>query len=72
MGFSRQEYWSGVPLPSLRKPIYIYIYTEIHNLNNVVKNEIAYLSYIIFINHHRKMYDGILLLFVFYLCSETV
>jgi len=23
MGFSRQEYWSGVPLPS---PIYIYIY----------------------------------------------
>ena len=55
-------------MPSLRKPIYIYIYThtEIHNLNNVVKNEIAYLSYIIFINHHRKMYDGILLLFVFY------
>ena len=26
MGFSRQEYWSGVPLPS---PIYMYIYTYI-------------------------------------------
>ena len=27
MGFSRQEYWSGVPLPS---PIYIYIYIDIY------------------------------------------
>ena len=25
MGFSRQEYWSGVPLPSLVKTIYIHI-----------------------------------------------
>ena len=25
MGFSRQEYWSGLPLPSLEK-VYIYIY----------------------------------------------
>ena len=28
MGFSRQEYWSGVPLPS---PI-IYIYTQIYTM----------------------------------------
>ena len=42
MGFSRQEYWSGVPLPS---PIYIYLRTYIfnaifpmvyHRLSNVV------------------------------------
>ena len=26
MGFSRQEYWSGVPLPSPKKCVYIYIY----------------------------------------------
>ena len=25
MGFSRQEYWSGVPLPSPKKSRYIYI-----------------------------------------------
>ena len=25
MGFSRQEYWSGVPLPSLRTKSYKYI-----------------------------------------------
>ena len=29
MGFSRQEYWSGVPLPS---PIYVYIYIYTHSL----------------------------------------
>ena len=29
MGFSRQEYWSGVPLPSLDIYIYIYIYIYI-------------------------------------------
>ena len=28
MGFSRQEYWSGLPLPSPK--IYIYIYIYIH------------------------------------------
>ena len=31
MGFSRQEYWSGVPLPSPRLPLitgYIYIYSK--------------------------------------------
>ena len=27
MGFSRQEYWNGVPLPSLKKNIDVYIYT---------------------------------------------
>ena len=32
MGFSRQEYWSGVPLPSLYISLhtYIYIYTHTH------------------------------------------
>ena len=30
VGFSRKEYWSGVPLPS---PIYIYIYTLIYMYN---------------------------------------
>ena len=38
MGFSRQEYWSGVPLPSLKcrllciKNIYMYIYIYIYSL----------------------------------------
>ena len=30
MGFSRQEYWSGVPLPSLIFIIYIHIYSYIY------------------------------------------
>ena len=34
MGFSRQEYWSGVPLPS---PISIYIYTHTHTHTHVNK-----------------------------------
>ena len=29
MGFSRQEYWSGVPLPSLSVCIYMYLYDYI-------------------------------------------
>ena len=29
MGFSRQEYWSGLPLPSLRHP-HIYLQTSVH------------------------------------------
>jgi len=32
IGFSRQEYWSGVPLPSL---IYIYIYVYIKNVCDI-------------------------------------
>ena len=28
MGFSRQEYWSGVPLPSPQKVCYVHAYTE--------------------------------------------
>ena len=27
MGFFRQEYWSGVPLPSLYLPLVLYIFT---------------------------------------------
>ena len=30
MGFSRQEYWSGVPLPSLGSMLYILLYTVLH------------------------------------------
>ena len=30
MGFSRQEYWSGVPLPSLSLSIYICMYVYIY------------------------------------------
>ena len=30
MGFSRQEYWSGVPLPSLGTMLYILLYTVLH------------------------------------------
>ena len=33
MGFSRQEYWSGVPLPSPTDSLRIYIYTYTWNLN---------------------------------------
>ena len=42
MGFSRQEYWSGVPLPSL---IYIYTHTHIY----LLYTNILYYKYIIFI-----------------------
>ena len=31
MGFSRQEYWSGVPLPSLYIYIYINIFVDRHD-----------------------------------------
>ena len=34
MGFSRQEYWSGVPLPSLMWDIIIFIYYITFNLEN--------------------------------------
>ena len=48
MGFSRQEYWSGVPLPSLHLA---YVYSTTHNhkmsVNNVTK--LNYMKSIFFI-----------------------
>ena len=43
MGFSRQEYWSGVPLPSLNANTYAIINSEINlcykrNLSNTIYN----------------------------------
>ena len=38
MGFSRQEYWSGVPLPSPNSSIVItYYFSYLFNLKNTVK-----------------------------------
>ena len=36
MGFSRQEYWSGLPLPSPSKP-YIHTYTHIPICGKMLK-----------------------------------
>ena len=38
MGFSRQEYWSGVPLPSLRPSLRIASY-QLNNLFNTLKGD---------------------------------
>ena len=62
MGFSRQEYWSGVPLPS---PLYIYIYIllkyswlAMFQVHSKVIQLYKY-TYIIFeiIFHHRLLQD---------------
>ena len=42
MGFSRQEYWSGVPLPS---PIYIYMYMYIYIYVYIYIYIYIYISY---------------------------
>jgi len=42
MGFSRQEYWSGVPSPSIHQYKIIYIYMYIYN--RLLKNSIAHAS----------------------------
>ena len=39
-GFSRQEYWSGVPLPSPETNLEIYIYTETHKRMTFYETEI--------------------------------
>ena len=36
MGFSRQEYWSGVPYKHIQIYIYIYIYTYTHSMRECV------------------------------------
>ena len=41
MGFSRQEYWSGVPLPSLRlrtRPKQIFFIKDIEDPNNMINH----------------------------------
>ena len=34
MGFSRQEYWSGVPLPSLTEPPGKHLFSELHHVRS--------------------------------------
>ena len=41
MGFSRQEYWSAVPLPSL----FIYAHMYEYNFNHVVETMIIHLTH---------------------------
>ena len=36
MGFSREEYWSGVPLPSLRRYLYIILKYVIENQSHII------------------------------------
>ena len=47
MGFSRQEYWSGVPLPSPQLYIYTYLYT--HSTEYFVELSVLYNRFLLII-----------------------
>ena len=54
MGFSRQEYWSGVPSPSLIKCFRTLIFMDTHfhgQLSSVFLLQVTYYSFLIFIMH---------------------
>ena len=54
MGFSRQEYWSGVPSPSLIKCFRILIFMDTHfhgQLSSVFLFQVTYYNFLIFIMH---------------------
>ena len=42
MGFARQEYWSGVPLPSLKRQSIVYFYRSENTLYDPVKTDPCY------------------------------
>ena len=54
MGFSRQEYWSGVPSPSLIKCFRTLIFMDTHfhgQLSSVFLFQVTYYNFLIFIMH---------------------
>ena len=51
MGFSRQEYWSGVPLPSL---IYILLYITYITNKDVTFNTVNYTQYFVITNKEKE------------------
>jgi len=51
MGFSRQEYWSGVPLPSL---IYILLYITYITNKDVTFNTVKYTQYFVITNKEKE------------------
>ena len=55
MGFSRQEYWSGLPLPTPILTLCVYIYIYIYILYKYV-NSSAFVSWI-YILHFNWQYD---------------
>ena len=65
MGFSRQEYWSGVPLPSLKKYTRLCLQTimnEIARENNSVfkaKAEVNHLPITHTVKNRKVIYSGI-------------
>ena len=42
MGFSRQEYWSGVPLPSPPRPLAFLIFSKVKQLPNILGQRIVH------------------------------
>ena len=61
MGFSRQEYWSGVPLPSLSQILYLW--------SNVISLQDDHLPHPVPESHIHSL-QGELTLQTLYLCSH--
>ena len=55
MGFSMQEYWSGVPLPSLNMDIKCYKYLRTQLVKNLRKKACIYTDYLlVYVCVHAK------------------
>ena len=78
IGFSRQEYWSGVPLPSPNEHLYGAYYVLAFGLDNNLQcsDDHLYLRYIfkVYLTHtqtHTHIYTYIYFIYNIYICIRS-